>query len=144
VHPFKPKSFNLGGKEYFSLQVGYETSVRFYMVPYRTPGFATHAWELQVYRTCCTVVVLNIIYLGRRIIGRLLGTSACDGEQILLLQSLGLSITPVGAVYFGVSSFFLVTRVPTEYSYTDGEISPDFAKMLIHGLLPIFKNQCFG
>ena len=45
---------------------------------------------------------------------------------------------------FWVSSFFLVTRVPMEYSYTYGEIQSVFAKMLMHRLLPIFKNQFFG
>ncbi len=83
---------------YFST---FQIIFKFYIIFIRYTRLCNTCLEITgVLTTYCTVVVLSIIYLGRRIIGRLLGTSACDGEQILLLQSLGLSITPVGAVYF--------------------------------------------
>jgi hypothetical protein len=112
------------------------------MVPYRTPGFATHTWKLQVYLLYSSSAHY---YLFRKKDNR-----PPAGNKCVLWRADPIIAEPGPVNYtswrslFWVSSFFLVTRVPTEYSYTDGEISSDFAKMLMHGLLPIIKNQCFG
>ena len=119
MHPFKPKFFNLRGKEYFSLQVGYE-SLRFYMVSYRTPGFATHAWKLQVY----------LLYSGsaQYYLFRKKDNRPPAGNKCVLWRADPIIAEPGPVNYtswrslFWVSSFFLVTRVPMEYSYTYGEI----------------------